>query len=105
MVRGELREPRAPGRSAGQLVEVGGTKPIGIFERHPWYELVADPTAIRSAVSWVLAQECVTGFASPGDARVLPAVLATPSREPKAQRLRCAFGPLPGGHRDAPQGA
>ena len=36
-------------------------------------EPLADPAAIRSAVSWVLAQDGVTGFASPGDVRLLPA--------------------------------
>jgi hypothetical protein len=48
-----------------------GHQPFGT-----WYEPLADPAAIRSVVSWVLAQDGVTGFASPGDVRLLPAVLA-----------------------------
>jgi hypothetical protein len=46
---------------------------------HPfatWYEPLADETEIRAAVSWVLAQDGPAGLASPGDVRLLPAVLA-----------------------------
>ena len=41
-----------------------------------WYEPLADPEEVRAAVSWVLAQEDVTGVATPGDVRLLRLVVA-----------------------------
>ena len=41
-----------------------------------WYEPLADPALLRAAVSWVLAHEEVTGLATPGDVRLLGAVIA-----------------------------
>jgi hypothetical protein len=48
-----------------------GQQPFGT-----WYEPLTDDVEIRAAVSWVLAQDGPTGLASPGDVRLLPAVLA-----------------------------
>ena len=41
-----------------------------------WYEPFTDPGLIRAAVSWVLAHQEVTGLATAGDVRLLPAMLA-----------------------------
>lgn len=40
-----------------------------------WYEPLAEAEAIRAAVSWVLAHEEITGLATPGDVRLLGAVI------------------------------
>lgn len=41
-----------------------------------WYEPLEEPALVRAAVSWVLAQDGVTGIATPGDVRLLGAVVA-----------------------------
>lgn len=41
-----------------------------------WYEPFTDAGLIRATVSWVLAHEEVTGLATAGDVRLLPAILA-----------------------------
>lgn len=49
---------------------------------HPqttWYEPLTDVEAVRAAVSWALAQEGVTGIATPGDVSLLGPVLAAQS--------------------------
>ncbi|CAA9325138.1 MAG: Oxidoreductase [uncultured Nocardioidaceae bacterium] len=56
--------------------DVGAGEQLGDQPWTTWYEPLADPTQIRAAVSWVLAHEEVTGLATPGDVRLLGAVLA-----------------------------
>jgi aryl-alcohol dehydrogenase-like predicted oxidoreductase len=51
--------------------DVGSGEPLGEQAFTTWYEPLADPRAIRAAVSWVLAHEEITGFATPGDVRLL----------------------------------
>ncbi len=41
-----------------------------------WYEPLAEAAAVRAAVSWVLAQDGLTGLATPGDVRLLADVVA-----------------------------
>lgn len=41
-----------------------------------WYEPMADATSVRAAVSWLLAQDGVTGLATPGDVNLLGRVVA-----------------------------
>jgi aryl-alcohol dehydrogenase-like predicted oxidoreductase len=41
-----------------------------------WYEPLTDPELVRSAVSWVLAHEEITGLATAGDVRLLPLLVA-----------------------------
>jgi aryl-alcohol dehydrogenase-like predicted oxidoreductase len=41
-----------------------------------WYEPLDEPATIRAAVSWVLAQEGVTGIATAGDVRLLQHLVA-----------------------------
>ncbi|MGJ7440622.1 aldo/keto reductase [Aquipuribacter sp. MA13-6] len=41
-----------------------------------WYEPLTEAAAVRAAVSWVLAQDGVTGLATPGDVRLLADVVA-----------------------------
>jgi hypothetical protein len=56
--------------------DVGPGSPLGQQPFGTWYEPLTDDREIRAAVSWVLAQPGPTGLASPGDVRLLPAVLA-----------------------------
>jgi predicted aldo/keto reductase-like oxidoreductase len=50
-----------------------------------WYEPMSDPTQIRAAVSWVLDRPGITGIATPGDVRLLGAVVdAEADRMPRA---------------------
>ncbi len=51
--------------------DVPAGQPLGRQSFTTWYEPLADPEPIRAAVSWVLAHEEVTGFATPGDVRLL----------------------------------
>ena len=59
---------------------------------HPyatWYEPIDDADGIRAAVSWALAQPVACGLATPGDVRLLGAVIAAeadrrPVREAEA---------------------
>ena len=55
---------------------VAGGEELGDQAFDTWYEPLADPEPIRAAVSWVLAQDGVTGIATPGDVRLLGAVIA-----------------------------
>lgn len=41
-----------------------------------WYEPYTEAERIRAATSWVLAHEEITGFCTPGDVRLLAAVVA-----------------------------
>ena len=51
-----------------------------------WYEPFADDEMIRASVSWVLAHEEITGLATAGDVRLLPAILrAEADRVPVAE--------------------
>ncbi|MFC5381850.1 aldo/keto reductase [Aquipuribacter nitratireducens] len=56
--------------------DVPGGAELGDQQFGTWYEPLSDTEQIRAAVSWVLAQHGPTGLASPGDVRLLPAVLA-----------------------------
>jgi aryl-alcohol dehydrogenase-like predicted oxidoreductase len=56
--------------------EVGAGQPLGKQSHTTWYEPLQDPEAIRAAVSWTLAHEEVTGWATAGDVRLLEAVIA-----------------------------
>jgi aryl-alcohol dehydrogenase-like predicted oxidoreductase len=51
--------------------DVGSGEPLGQQAFTTWYEPLADPEPIRAAVSWVLAHEEITGFATPGDVQLL----------------------------------
>ncbi len=58
-----------------------------------WYEPLVDPVATRAAVSWVLAQEGVTGLATPGDVRLLADVVAAEAaRMPPAETEQALAG-------------
>ena len=50
-------------------------EPVGDQAFTTWYEPLADPEAIRAAVSWVLAHDEITGFATPGDVQLLRHVI------------------------------
>ena len=54
---------------------VGAGEPLGDQAFTTWYEPLAEPEPVRAAVSWVLAHEEVTGLATPGDVRLLHAVI------------------------------
>jgi hypothetical protein len=54
---------------------VGAGEPLGEQAFTTWYEPLADPEPVRAAVSWVLAHEEITGFATPGDVRLLRHVI------------------------------
>jgi aryl-alcohol dehydrogenase-like predicted oxidoreductase len=54
-------------------VEAGADR--GEQEWSTWYQPLTRAEQVRAAVSWVLAQPEITGFASPGDVRLLAAVL------------------------------
>jgi hypothetical protein len=45
-----------------------------------WYEPFDDQERVGAAVAWVLAHPEVTGIATPGDARLLPLVIAAERR-------------------------
>ena len=51
--------------------EVAAGQPLGEQPFTTWYEPLAEAEPIRAAVSWVLAHEEITGFATPGDVRLL----------------------------------
>lgn len=55
---------------------VGRGERLGRQSHATWYEPLVDPEPIRAAVSWVLAREEVTGLATAGDVRLLPAMIA-----------------------------
>jgi aryl-alcohol dehydrogenase-like predicted oxidoreductase len=62
-----------------------------------WYEPFDDESAITAAVSWVLSFEEITGIATPGDVRLLPATLraeeasATITREQAEAAIERAY--------------
>ncbi len=56
--------------------DVPAGQPLGDQAFTTWYEPLAEPEPIRAAVSWVLAHEELTGFATPGDVRLLRHVIA-----------------------------
>ena len=56
--------------------DVGAGEPLGQQPFSTWYEPFSEPDVIRAAVSWVLAQEAVTGLATPGDVRLLQHLVA-----------------------------
>jgi aryl-alcohol dehydrogenase-like predicted oxidoreductase len=62
---------------------VGAGQQLGEQAFTTWYEPLADPEPIRAAVSWVLGHEEITGFATPGDVRLLRHVI-------RAERERLA---------------
>lgn len=50
--------------------------PDGADQTHAtWYEPLTDAERIRAAVSWVLAHDEITGFATAGDVRLLGAIV------------------------------
>ncbi len=51
-------------------------EPDGQHRYATWYEPIDDEAQVRAAVSWALAQPVVCGLATPGDVRLLPAVVA-----------------------------
>ncbi len=50
---------------------VAAGQPLGDQPFTTWYEPLAEAEPIRAAVSWVLAHDEITGFATPGDVRLL----------------------------------
>lgn len=55
---------------------VGAGEPLGRQSHTTWYEPLVDPESVRAAVSWVLAHQEVTGVATAGDVRLLPAMIS-----------------------------
>lgn len=76
--------------------DVPAGDPLGDQPFSTWYEPLADPAMIRSAVSWVLAQDGVAGLASPGDVRLLPAVLAAEVDREDAATAEAALAEVDG---------
>ena len=59
-----------------------------------WYEPLVDAEAIRAAVSWVLARPEISGLATPGDVRLLAAVIAAEADRMTAEDADRAAGAL-----------
>ena len=74
--------------------DVGPGQQLGNQEWSTWYEPLADPAAIRAAVSWVLAHEEVTGLATPGDVRLLGPVLRAEQDRLSRADAEAALAPL-----------
>ncbi len=55
---------------------VGAGEDVGEQRYATWYEPLDEAEAVRAAVSWVLAHDELTGFASAGDVRLLGLILA-----------------------------
>ncbi|GAB3598009.1 aldo/keto reductase [Angustibacter peucedani] len=55
---------------------VGAGEDVGDQRYTTWYEPLDEAEAIRAAVSWVLAHDELTGFATAGDVRLLGMIVA-----------------------------
>jgi aryl-alcohol dehydrogenase-like predicted oxidoreductase len=60
-----------------------------------WYEPFTDPGLIGAAVSWVLAHREVTGLATAGDVRLLPAMLAAEQERADAHEAEAVLATAP----------